>query len=59
MSLVLWSGGCDSTLLLQRMLRREIPYTGEVRALSIDCGQVCGNEQMIEARNVLKMDRGR
>jgi len=55
MSLILWSGGCDSTLLLQRLLRNEMSYTGVVRALSIDCEQVCGNKQMVEARNVIKM----
>lgn len=52
MSLVLWSGGCDSTLLLHNLLaqRRACLSNDEVRAISITHPQLPANEENKRAR---------
>lgn len=57
MSLVLWSGGVDSTHVLYRLLRKDDVYfrvNDEIRALSIDIDRCSHNQQQIQARNTIK-----
>lgn len=69
MALLLWSGGCDSTLLLRDLLTARNNAgkgaytslaTGEfVRSLAIGCGQCAGSVRMRETRQKLipKMEK--
>jgi len=55
MSLVLWSGGCDSTLLLHQVASEKATRDDPVRALSIVHDQVPANKEQAQARkNILK-----
>ncbi len=54
MALVLWSGGCDSTLVLHNLLKGESPPDGcGVKALSVIHPQVNAHKQQKAARKVL------
>lgn len=60
MSLVLWSGGCDSTLLLHRVASEQATKKDPVRALSIVHSQVPANKEQAQARrNILKEFKSR
>lgn len=50
MALVLWSGGCDSTLVLWRLLQEQKPSDPPTRTLAINHPQFGGNMNQKEPR---------
>jgi len=51
MSLVLWSGGCDSTLVLWDLLQKQSPNDPPIHTLSIDHFAVCAGKEQASARS--------
>ena len=60
MALVLFSGGCDSTLVLHDLLKaNDKNYISQITALSINHCQVSANEQNKAARESFKEEMGK